>query len=171
MENYGEDEVVSKGEDEDDEEEKRESDGDENDDDEEVIESTSGNLGDDRPFILPKEWTVNDFLPIMSDKVFKTLHDRFQIPDYIPIRLLGKFEKCYTGKTANVDMYDAMFTVGLRLPLTALHRQLANFLGLSLNQIAPNAWRNLIRDEILWGCLSGRNRQLTLDEFFWCYRL
>ena len=24
--------------------------------------------------------------------------------------------------------------------------------------------------EILWGRLSGGNRQLTLDEFFWCYR-
>ena len=154
MENYGEDEVVSEGEDEDDEEERREIDGDENDDDEEVIKSTSGSLGDDRPFILPKELTVNDFLPMMSDKVFKTLHDHFQIPDNIPIRLLGKFEKCYTGKTANIGMYDAMFKVRLRLPITALHRQLANF-----------------RDEILWGCLSGRNRQLTLDEFFWCYRL
>ena len=71
MENYGEDEVVSEGEDEDDEEERREIDGDENDNDEEVIKSTLGSLGDDRPFILPKEWTVNDFLPMMSDKVSK----------------------------------------------------------------------------------------------------
>ena len=22
----------------------------------------------------------------------------------------------------------------------------------------------------MWGCLSGRNHQLSLDEFFWCYR-
>ena len=42
MENYGEDEVVSEGENKDDKEERRESDEDENDGDEEVIESTSG---------------------------------------------------------------------------------------------------------------------------------
>lgn len=29
-----------------------------------------------RPFILPKIWTVNDFYPTMSRKVFNTLHDR-----------------------------------------------------------------------------------------------
>ena len=36
-------------------------------------------------------------------------------------------------------MYDSMFAAGLRLPLTELHRQLANFLGLSISQIAHNA--------------------------------
>ena len=38
--------------------------------------------------------------------------------------------KCYSGKTENVGMYDAMFIVGLRLPLMKLHCQLANYLGL-----------------------------------------
>ena len=106
---------------------------------------------------------------MMSDKVFKTLHARFQIPDNIPIYLPGKFEKCYTGKTADVGMYNAMFAARLRLPLTTLHRQLANFLRLSVNQITPNAWRIFIGDEILWGRLNGGNHQITLDEFFWCY--
>jgi len=63
MESYGEK----------DEEEGRESDG-----DEEVIKSTSGGPGDDRPFILFKEWTINDFLPTMSKKIFKNLCARFQ---------------------------------------------------------------------------------------------
>ena len=36
-------------------------------------------------------------------------------------------------------MYDMMFIMGLKLPLTELHRQLANYLSLSVNQIAPNA--------------------------------
>ena len=123
MESYGgKDEVVSEGEKEDDEEEGRESNRDESDGDEEVIESTSRSPRDDHPFILPEEWTINDILPTMLDKVFKTLRARFQIPDNIPIRLPGKFEKCYTGKTTNVGMYDAMFATGLKLPLTALHR-------------------------------------------------
>ena len=70
----------------------------------------------------------------------------------------------------DVSIYDTMFAAGLRLPLTVLHRQLAKFLGLFINQIAPNAWRIFIGDEILWGRLSGGNRQLSLDEFFYCYR-
>ena len=115
-------------------------------------------------------WTINDFLPKMTFKIFKNLRDRFQIPDHIPIRLLGKFEKCYSGETEDTSMYDAMLATGLRLPLATLHRQLANFLGLSVSQIAPNAWRIFIGSEILWGRLSGGNCQLTLDEFFWCYR-
>ena len=106
---------------------------------------------------------------MMSDKVFNSLCNRCQISDDIPIRLPGNSEKCYTGKTVDVGMYDAMFAAGLRLPLTALHRQLANFFGLSFSQIAPNAWRIFIGAEILWGRLSRGNHQLTLDEFLWCY--
>ena len=67
-------------------------------------------------------------------------------------------------------MYDAMFVAGLSLLLTTQHRQLVDYLGLSVNQIAPNAWRTFIGVEILWGSLSGGNRQLTLDEFFYYYR-
>ena len=73
-------------------------------------------------------------------------------------------------RTVDVGMYDAMFSAGLRLPLTTLHRQLVDYLGLSVSQIAPNAWRNFIGVEILWGSLSGGNRHLMLDEFFYCYR-
>ena len=94
----------------------------------------------------------------MLDKVFNTLCDRYQILDNIPIHLPRKFEKCHSGKTTNVGMYDAMFAARLRLPLMALHRQLANFLGLSVSQIAPNAWRIFIGAKILWGRLSGGNR-------------
>ena len=116
------------------------------------------------------EWAVNKFLPSMSDKIFSELRVRYQIPEHIPIRLPYENEKCYTGRTADVGMYDAMFAAGLRLLLTVLHRQLVDYLGLSVSQIAPNAWRTFIGAEILWGSLSGGNRQLTLDEFFYCYR-
>ena len=84
-------------------------------------------------------WTVNDFLPKMTSNIFKNLRDRFQIPDHILIHFPGKFEKCYSRETEDTGMYDATLAVGLRLPLTALHRQLANFLGLFVSQIAPNA--------------------------------
>ena len=94
-------------------------------------------------------WTVNDFKPTMTANIIKNLRDCYQIPNHIPIHMAGKFEKCYSGKTTDISIYDAMFAAGLRLPLMALHHKLANFLGLSVNQIAPNALRNLIEAEIL----------------------
>ena len=89
----------------------------------------------------------------MSDKVFRELRTHYQIPNHIPIHLLEENESCYSRRTADMGIYDAMFTAGLRLPLTALHRQLADFLGLSVTQIAPNAWRTFIGAEILWSRL------------------
>ena len=85
----------------------------------------------------------------MSDKIFKELRVRYQIPEHIPIRLPKENEKCYTGRTANIGMYDAIFAAELRLPLTALHRQLVDYISLSISQIAPNAWRTFIGAEIL----------------------
>ena len=92
---------------------------------------------------------VNDFYPTMSQKVLNTLHDRHQILDNILIHLPDKFKRCYSGKTTNVGMYDAMFTAGLRFPLTKLHRQLANYLGLSVSQITPNVWRIFIGAKVI----------------------
>ena len=135
-----EDEVVNESEGEvDGREEERDSDGDEAEGDEESYEGTSGSPGGNYPFILPNIWIVNDFLPKMSDRVFRDLRACYQIPYHIPIHLPKKSEKCYSGKTADVGMYNAMFTVGLRFPLTALRRQLADFLGLSVSQIALKA--------------------------------
>ena len=114
------------------------------DDGEGSSEGALAGPGDNRPFILPVEWAVNKFLPSMSDKIFSELCVRYQIPKHIPICLPYENEKCYTRRTADVGMYDAMFTARIRLPLTALHRQLVDYLGLSVSQIAPNAWRTFI---------------------------
>ena len=90
----GEDEC---GEGEEDEEYEGEDDGDEGEGDETNPEGgdlESPKDGHTRPFILPKMWTVNDFKPTMTTNIFKKLRDRYQIPDNIPIHLLGMFKKC-----------------------------------------------------------------------------
>ena len=138
--------------------------------DEESYEEASVSLRGNRPFILPEDWAVNKFFPKMSDMVFKELRTHFQILDHISIRLPRKKEKCYTGMTVDVGMYNAVLATGLRLPLTALHRQLVDFMGLSVSQIAPHAWRTFIEAEVLWGPLSGGKCQLSLDKFFYCYK-
>ena len=92
---------------------------------------------------------MNDFYPTMSPNVFNKLRDCFQIPDNIPIRLAKKYERCYLGKTADVGMYDAMFAIGLRLPLMELHHQLANYLRLFVSQIGLNIWRKFLRAMVI----------------------
>ena len=103
----GEEEIVSEGGEVEEGEDVRDSDGDGDEGDEDSCEGTSGSLGGNCPFILPEDWVVNKFLPKMSDRIFKELRTRFQIPDHIPIRLPRKNEKCYTGRTADVGMNDA----------------------------------------------------------------
>lgn len=73
--------------------------------------------------------------------MFGNLRPYFQIPDDGPIRMARKREKYYSGRTTDVGFYKVVFITGLRLPLTQLHRQLADHLGLSVYQIYPNAWK------------------------------
>lgn len=81
----------------------------------------------------------------------------------MPIRKGDKGEKCSTR-----SLLDVGFIAGLRLPLTSLLHQLVAYMGVSVCQITPNAWRILIWAEVLWGQLSGGHRSLTLEEFFHC---
>ena len=85
----------------------------------------------------------------MTNNIFKNLRDCYQILENVPIYPPRKLERCYSRRTVNIGMYDAIFTTGLRLPLTELHHQLANYLGLSVSQIAPNAWRISIGAEVI----------------------
>ena len=83
-----------------------------------------------RNFILPLIWTVKNFSSTIQRSHFNTLRDRYQIPVDVPIRLPHKFEKCYYHDAPNVRMYEQMFKAGFRLPLSALHHRLAQYLGL-----------------------------------------
>ena len=85
-----------------------------------------------RNFILPLIWTINDFSLTIQRKHFNTLRDRYQIPVDVPIRLLHKFKKCYYCDALYVETYEQMFNAGLRLPLSALHCRLAQYLGLAV---------------------------------------
>ena len=67
-------------------------------------------------------------------------------------------------------MYEQVLKVGLRFLLNSLHRELLKYLGLSINQIFPNAWRVFIAMEVLYGAMSNGARLLTVREFLHCYR-
>ena len=67
-------------------------------------------------------------------------------------------------------MYEQMLKAGLRFPLSSLHRELLKYLGLSVNQVSPNAWKVFIAMEVLYGAMSNGARRLKVREFLHCYR-
>ena len=114
-------------------------------------------------------WTVNDFISTIKENHFKTLKDKYQILDNIPICLPYKSEKCYHDGVDGVRVYKQMLKAGLRFPLSSLHYQLLQHLGLSVNQISPNAWRVFLGVEVLYGAMSNDAKRLTVREFLHCY--
>ena len=123
-----------------------------------------------REFIMLPKWTMNNFESTIKENHFKTLRDNFQILDNIPIRLPYKLEKCYYEGVEGVGVYEQMLKVGLRFPLSSLHYELLKYLGLSINQVSPNAWRVFIAMEVLYGAMTDGARRLTVRKFLHCYR-
>ena len=115
-----------------------------------------------REFIMLPEWTVHNFTSVIKKKHFNTFRANFQIPDNIPIRLPYVSEKCYYKGVEGVGVYKQMLKAGLRFPLSTLHRELLKYLGLSVTQISPNAWRVFIAMEILYGAMTDGARRLTV---------
>ena len=123
-----------------------------------------------REFIMLPEWTVHKFTSVIKEKHFSTFRANFQIPDYIQIRLPYVSEKCYYYGVEGVGVYEQMLKARLRFPLSTLHRELLNYLGLSVTQISPNVWRVFIAMEILYSAMTDGARRLTVCEFLHCYR-
>ena len=85
------------------------------------------------------EWTVNNFVSTIKENHFKTFRDNYQILDSIPIHLPYKSKKCHYDGVKGVGVYEQMLKARLRFPLSSLHRELLKYLGLSVNQVSPNA--------------------------------
>ena len=132
-----------------------------NDGKEQTLKSVVGADGL-REFIMLPEWTVNNFVSTIKENHFKTLRDSFQIPDNISIRLPYKLEKCYYDEVEGVGVYEQMLKAGLRFPLSSLYRELLKYLGLSVNQVSPNAWRVFIAMEVLYSAMTDGARRLTV---------
>ena len=75
-----------------------------------------------------------------------------------PSVYLLSLKKCYYRGVDDVGVYEQMFKARFRLPLSALHRRLFQYLGLAVTQIVPNAWRIFLGAEVLYGVLSKERR-------------
>ena len=82
-----------------------------------------------KEFIMLLLWTINDFNSSIKERRFNILREKYQIPVTIPMRLPFKREKCYYEGVEDVGVYEQMLKVGLRFPLSALHRRLLQYLG------------------------------------------
>ena len=85
-----------------------------------------------REFIILPLWMVNNFISTIKESHFKTLREKYQIPDHIPLRLPYKLEKCYYEGIKGVGVYGQMLKAGLRFPLSTLHHHLLQYLGLAV---------------------------------------
>ena len=92
-----------------------------------------------REFIMLPIWTVNDFTYTIKESHFKTLREKYQIPANIPFCLPYLLEKCYYNGVEGVGVYKQMLKLGLKFPLSTLHCQLLQYLGLAVTQISQNA--------------------------------
>ena len=92
-----------------------------------------------REFITLPIWTINDFTFTIKESHFKTLREKYQIHINIPLRLHNESEKCYYKGVEGVEVYEQMLKAGLKFPLSSLHCQLLQYLGLAVTQISPNA--------------------------------
>ena len=139
------------------------------DDGEQTLRSVLGADGL-REFIMLPEWMVNYFVSTIKENYFKTLRENYQIPENIPIHLPYMSEKCYYDSVEGVGIYEQMLKAGLRFLLSTLHRELLKCLGLSVNQVSPNAWRIFIAMDILYGAMTDGARSLTIRECLHCNR-
>ena len=98
------------------------------DDAEPPVQSVMGPEGL-KEFIMLPIWTVKEFAIAIKESYFKTPRDKYQIPINIPLCLPNMSEKCYYK---GVGVYEQMLKVGFRFPLSSLHRQLLQYLGLAI---------------------------------------
>ena len=122
-----------------------------------------------REFIMLPIWTVNDFVSTIKESHFKTLKAKYQILINIPMHLPYKSKKCYYEGVEGVGVYEQMLKVGLRFPLSSLHRRLLQFLGVSITQIFLYAWRAFLGAEVLCRAMFDGAHRLMVEEFFNCY--
>ena len=104
-----------------------------------------------------------------NEQRLNNLRTWYQIPDELNPRLAIHGEWCCNPRFG-IDVYEAYFLGGFRLPLNAFARELLIRLGLAVRQFNPNTWRLVISMQILWKEVFGGDRPLTMDEFFFCYK-
>ena len=107
----------------------------------------------------------------LIDKDIGRLRSRYQIPENIVIRLPEDHEWACSSNGEDVAFYEDSLAGGLRLPFKPFEREILHRLGISPSQLNPNAWRIMIGLQVLWRIASEEKYDLTINEFFFWYKL
>ena len=105
-----------------------------------------------------------------DDRKIELLKKWYQILDELNPRLAIRGEWCCQPRF-RIGIYEPYLLGGLRLPLNSFARELLTMLGLGVCQFNPNAWRLIVSMQVLWKEVFEGKCPLTVDEFFYCYKL
>uniref|UniRef100_A0A2N9IK55 Transposase (putative) gypsy type domain-containing protein n=1 Tax=Fagus sylvatica TaxID=28930 RepID=A0A2N9IK55_FAGSY len=124
----------------------------------ETTESSSSDSLSQEPRIPISVWDLNR--PFIAEEVPSKLIDK-DIGRLRSVLIQGE----------DVTLYEESLVGGLRLPFKPFEREILHRLGISPNQLNPNAWRIMTGLQVLWRMASEGKYDLTIDEFFFLYKL
>jgi hypothetical protein len=101
---------------------------------------------------------------------------RVQTECFIPPFISLRFDEKKNGAILRLDhhevcVYEVMFKARFCFPFLPVVRELLNYLDLVPHQLSLNAWRYLFGCMVLWPIALGKERQLTVREFFHLHRV
>uniref|UniRef100_A0A2N9G1D9 Transposase (putative) gypsy type domain-containing protein n=1 Tax=Fagus sylvatica TaxID=28930 RepID=A0A2N9G1D9_FAGSY len=143
----------------------------------ETTESSSSDSLSQEPSIpisvrdLNKPFIAEEVPSKLIDKDIGRLRSRYQISENIVIRLPEDGEWVCSSNGEDVTLYEESLIAGLRLPFRPFERGLLHRLGISPSQLNPNAWQIVTGLQVLWRMASEGEYDLTIDEFFFLYKL
>lgn len=96
------------------------------------------------------QWTIDKEMTETSIDSLNELRWKYQIPDFVELRLIGDDEFPSHPPPGYVTLYPAMFAIGIRVPFQPhVHDWISEF-GVAPAQINPNGYRVIISLFVLW---------------------
>ena len=118
--------------------------------------------GRDEPFVAMYAYE--------EDRAIKHICRNYQIPDAIAFRLPNSDKWACSLSRKKVCFYEGAFQASLHFLMHVI-REFLGFLSITPAQLAPNAWRMMIRTMTIQSTSSKGEDSFILGELLYCYKL